>query len=70
MRFLRNRLSVCCSWLPVLIVLVAALEVSHTYSRLVESCDMDVLLFADAGVEGRTGYEGKQEVLSARTGDR
>eukprot|EP01046_Picozoa_sp_COSAG06_P023302 COSAG06_NODE_1844_length_8232_cov_8.488872_1_plen_55_part_00 len=54
----------------MLIVLVAALEVSHTYSRLVESCGMDVLLFAGADVEGRTGYEGKQEVLSARTGDR
>ena len=56
-------------WLPMLIVLVAGLEVSHTYKRLVESCGMDVLLFADADTEGRTAYEGKQEVLNARTRD-
>lgn len=30
---------------------------------------MDALLFADTGVDGSTGYAGKQEVLSARTGD-
>lgn len=57
-------------WLPMLIVLVAGLEVSHTYKRLVESFGMDVLLFADSELDGRTAYEGKQEVLNARTGDR
>ena len=46
----------------------AGLEVSHTYKRLVESCGLDVLLFADADIDGGTASQGKQEVLSARTG--
>ena len=54
-------------WLPVLIVLVAGLEASSSYSRLVKHFGMDALLF-DEGETG-AGFAGKQEVLSARTGD-